>query len=293
MSLLDRTPGPLQEVELQLEELEARVVPGCRLWLREWAGSSVRGCLAEIEEFRSSDTYGIRKARVTKVIERLVSRFATLKERLDDMDREQFGPLQDKLRARSYHRADFEADLAALAPYERDAFTLKLLGIDWHPDRTTERPRDQVYYEASSVAATLDVLDQVQPGDVLYDLGCGLGIVLLLAAWLTDAASIRGVEYEPAYVETARERAAYFGFDRVDVVCADAQTVDYRDGTIFYFFHPFGGETLAKVLESLRQISLQRKLRICARGACRHYFLDEPWMTLVRELPSGVRIFET
>ena len=293
MSLLDRTPAPLQEVELQLEELEARVIPGCRLWLREWAGASVRGCLQEIEEFRSSDVYGLRSARGAAIIDRLIGRFATLRARLDEMDSAQFGPLQSRLQERTYRREDFAEDLAALAPFERDAFTLKLLGIDWHPDRTTERPRDQVYYEASSVSATLDVLDEVREGDVLYDLGCGLGIVLLLAAWFTDAASIRGVEYEPAYVDAARERAEYFGFDRVDVVCADAQAVDYFDGTIFYFFHPFGGETLAKVLKKLRQIALQRKLRICARGACRHYFLDEPWMTLVRERPSGVRVFET
>lgn len=80
----------------------------------------------------------------------------------------------------------------------------------------------------------------VGPGDLIYDLGCGDGRLLVAAA--ARGARAFGVEYDERYVVKAKERARSAGVtELVEVVHGDACEVDLEPATkIFVYLVPAG-----------------------------------------------------
>lgn len=280
LGVRDANNVPLDELEAQCDELDRKVTPGARLWTREWAATSARGGLGSLS------AYDAGRPRVVA----LQRRFAAVIADLQRFDEVEFSSTQDELRRGEYTPARFRADLEATAPYERDVFARKLFGIDWPPPRETERGQEMVYYEASSIEAVLEVVDDLDEHDILFDLGCGLGLVVMVATWIAGVRAM-GVEYEPSYCRVARERIADFGLSRAAIIEGDAASADYSEGTVFYFFHPFEGATLDAVLGQLEAIASTRAIRIYARGACSAWFDEIPWMHRVATKPSGLGQF--
>ncbi len=117
---------------------------------------------------------------------------------------------------------------------------------------------------APFVASPLDVVERmltlaaVGPGDVVYDLGCGDGRVVILAAQKFGARGV-GIDIEPALVEKAIAGARQAGVaDRVSFRVQDAMTVDVSDATVVTLY------LLAASNARLRPI-LMRQLRPGAR----------------------------
>ncbi|MEZ4616402.1 MAG: class I SAM-dependent methyltransferase [Caldilineaceae bacterium] len=104
-----------------------------------------------------------------------------------------------------------------------------------------------------------------QPADCFYDLGSGLGQVVMLVQLLTGMAA-RGVEYDPAFVDFARRQAAILDLPAVRFVNADARIADYSDGTIFFLFTPFRGAMLRTVMTRLRDIAHDHPIRVGTFG---------------------------
>lgn len=91
---------------------------------------------------------------------------------------------------------------------------------------------------APFVGTPLDVVDRmlrlasVGPDDVVYDLGCGDGRVVIMAAQKFGARGV-GVDIDPALVERANANAAAAGVtSRVTFRVQDALTVDVSDATV-------------------------------------------------------------
>lgn len=138
---------------------------------------------------------------------------------------------------------------------------------------------DMVHCEETPARVLLDLVDHtpLTPADVFYDLGSGLGQVVLLVHLLTGVRA-KGVEIEPAFCTFAQQQAQSLGLSDVAFINSDARTADYRDGTVFFMFTPFRGQLLQTVLDRLQQEAQQRPIRLCTFGSCTPRVADQLWL---------------
>jgi SAM-dependent methyltransferase len=92
----------------------------------------------------------------------------------------------------------------------------------------------------------------LKPADTVYDLGCGTGRPLCMIARCNVAHCV-GVEIDSGLAAIARRNSAGLVGRRceISIVEADAATLDYRDGTVFWLYNPFGPRTMAAVLDRI------------------------------------------
>lgn len=90
------------------------------------------------------------------------------------------------------------------------------------------------------------------PSDVVYDLGCGMGRMLCLAAQYPVVRCV-GIEVMPQLCEIARSNASNLRWRRsaIDIICSDCATADLADGTVYLMFNPFGAATMRAVLANI------------------------------------------
>lgn len=103
-------------------------------------------------------------------------------------------------------------------------------------DRPAREP--DVPYEPSSAAAidAMIALGQPGPNDVVYDLGCGDGRVVIEAVRRSGARGV-GVELDPKLVRLAAENAARAGVaERVSFRTEDLFASDIRQATVVMLF---------------------------------------------------------
>ncbi len=101
------------------------------------------------------------------------------------------------------------------------------------------------------------------PEDVVVDIGCGMGRLLCLYA-RKDVRKCLGIECDERLASAARDNAARLRGRRapLEIRTQDATLADYSEGTIFWFFNPFGPQTLRVVLERIRKTVDARPRRI-------------------------------
>lgn len=138
---------------------------------------------------------------------------------------------------------------------------------------------EMVHCEETPARVLLDLIDQcaLGPDDVFYDLGSGLGQVVLLIHLLTGAKA-KGVEIEPTFCHFAQEQAAALGLTGVEFVNSDARAADYQDGTVFFLFTPFRGQLLRAVLTRLEAAAQGRSIRVCTFGSCTPRVAEAGWL---------------
>mmetsp|Transcript_65064 Transcript_65064/g.153081 ORF Transcript_65064/g.153081 Transcript_65064/m.153081 type:complete len:399 (+) Transcript_65064:51-1247(+) len=92
---------------------------------------------------------------------------------------------------------------------------------------------------ACAIAQALEAL-HVQAGDLVYDLGCGDGRLLLGAA--RRGAKAVGIEYDARFAQKAQRAAQEAGLEElVTVICADALSTNLKPATkIFVYLVPDG-----------------------------------------------------
>src|SRR5438093_966038 len=77
----------------------------------------------------------------------------------------------------------------------------------------------------------------VQPDDVIVDVGAGKGRAINWLVRAHPSNRIVGIELDPEIcAETAKRLAR---FDQVEILCGDALELLPADGTLFYLFNPF------------------------------------------------------
>jgi predicted RNA methylase len=91
------------------------------------------------------------------------------------------------------------------------------------------------------------------PDDVIFDIGCGMGRFLCLAARKRIRKCV-GVELNSQLCEAAEENAKRLRGRRapIEIRCADAAATDLNGGTIYYMYNPFGCDTMSEVLANIR-----------------------------------------
>lgn len=162
-----------------------------------------------------------------------------------------------------------------------DALVQGLIHAEQAPEPLQTLDRDMVHYEPTPARAILDLVDQVPltPDDVFYDLGAGLGHVMILVHLLTGVVA-RGVEIEATYSRHAQGCAEALGLSKVHALHGDARDVDYTDGTVFFMYTPFTGAVLEAVLATLAGQARSRPITVCTHGACTFDVAQQPWLQL-------------
>lgn len=160
-----------------------------------------------------------------------------------------------------------------------DLFVNGLLRVREVPAETRASEPEMVAYQQTPARIIFELVERAQlaDGDVLFDLGSGLGHVPILVNLLSGAAA-RGIEFEPAYCDAARACAADLNLSRVVFVNADARAADYAEGTVFFLYTPFTGGMLDDVLAKLRAAAHTRPIRICTYGPCTSHVARQPWL---------------
>jgi SAM-dependent methyltransferase len=174
------------------------------------------------------------------------------------------------------HPPDLLAWLASLPAGARDAAVEGRLGIGPPLPSSHSPGEDLIGYQPSGVASIVRALREVPvlAGDVVVDLGSGLGKVVLLARLLSGATA-RGIEVQAALVERAREAAQRLAVD-VEFTAGDAREADLDDGSVFFLYTPFVGPVLAAVLARLHALARRRAIVVCALGI--GLDRDAPWL---------------
>jgi SAM-dependent methyltransferase len=105
----------------------------------------------------------------------------------------------------------------------------------------------------------------IPPGKILVDLGCGKGIVLMVASEF-GFREIRGIEISPVLCDIALRNCSIYKEKtktQTDITIVMSDVIDYGlndDEDVFYLFNPFDEYVLWKVLENI-MASLQRRNR--------------------------------
>jgi SAM-dependent methyltransferase len=138
---------------------------------------------------------------------------------------------------------------------------------------------DMLHYEPTPARVVLDLVDHAGwgPEDVFYDIGSGLGRVVILIHLLTGCRA-KGVEINSALCDQARQAAQRLNLTGVEFIRADAREVDCGKGTIFFFFTPFKASVWRAVLDRLRLKSRSQTVKLGTFGPCTLEAAQEPWL---------------
>jgi len=180
-----------------------------------------------------------------------------------------------ELKSGALRGAELLARLVAVPAAERDVWTDELLGLGEPPPDLADLPRGAVPYLPTGVDEILTMVREVplRPDDQLVDLGSGMGRVVILAHLLSGARAC-GVEIQKPLVDCARACSAALALTGVSFVHKNAAETEL-DGSIFFFYSPFNGETLRRVVRRLADVARRRPIVVCAVGL---EFPDEHWL---------------
>ena len=141
------------------------------------------------------------------------------------------------------------------------------LGINSRGISKTLTDSDSHNYATISYLEIMPILRSLslKSSDVFVDLGCGKGRVLCCASRF-KVQEIIGVEINKALCDIAERNARKLRGkkSRIKIINVSAEDFDYRRGTVYYLFNPFGVSALSSVLTKMEQsVRLHpRKIRI-------------------------------
>jgi precorrin-6B methylase 2 len=136
-----------------------------------------------------------------------------------------------------------------------DAYWERRFGVSTETPAPSVDPDSRVY-ATLPYDAIFHILHRlhITSSDVLVEIGCGKGRVLL-AAMQFPLREVVGVELSSELASEGRRNVAKQAraTPRVEVLTLPAQEFDFRRGTLFYFFNPFGADTLRSVLSAMER----------------------------------------
>ena len=203
-------------------------------------------------------------------------------EAMEAIDRELFDHLRERIRVGEGRQALSPWIGGEALPGQHydalDALFAGVLAIDEPEDNPSPRP-EMVFYQPTPARHIVDGIRRasIGEGDVVLDLGSGLGHVPMLVHVLTGART-RGVELEPAYVDSATRAALALALAEVTFVAGDARDAELSGVDVFYLFTPFLGRVLRDVLRRIEIEAASRPLRVVVLGPCARTFARMPWL---------------
>ncbi|MET0255067.1 MAG: methyltransferase domain-containing protein, partial [Luteibacter sp.] len=160
-----------------------------------------------------------------------------------------------------------------------DTLLAGVLALDEPLAEAGPLPAEMVFYQPTPARHIVDGITRgaIGPGDVVLDLGSGLGHVPLLAHILTGA-RCHGVERDASYVNVATRAATGLGLSGVTFTEGDARDAGFDGVDVFYLFTPFIGSVLRDVVAKIAAVAATRPVRIVALGPCTRTFARQPWL---------------
>ncbi|MGQ9514453.1 MAG: SAM-dependent methyltransferase [Thermoproteota archaeon] len=161
-----------------------------------------------------------------------------------------------------------------------------ILQQQWEEDidrirRARVEPRFASPYVSTPMSIVREMLDlaEVGEGDVLYDLGCGDGRLILTAAVEYGAKCI-GIEIRRDLVEKALADIERAGVqDRVKIILGDMFEQDLREATVVSLY-------LLSIVNAHLRPKLEAELRKGTRVVCHDYDIDG-WEPLIVKKVGG------
>lgn len=166
-----------------------------------------------------------------------------------------------------------------VGPDALDALLDGILILDRYPRLTAPPTSNIIPYDPTPARAILDVVDNadLKADDVFYDLGAGLGRVVIMTH-LVSGVKAKGIEISPLHYQRACDYAGRLKLSGVEFINADVRDIEYTDGTVFFMYTPFTGEIFETMLDKLRQEADARSIRICTYGPCTAWVAEQPWL---------------
>jgi SAM-dependent methyltransferase len=160
-----------------------------------------------------------------------------------------------------------------------DIFINRLFFFEAIPQQTKDPEPEMVYYQKTPARIVLDLIEAARfsGDDVFVDIGSGMGQVAFLVHLLAGIVT-KGIEFDPAFCDYARECAADLHLSHVTFTNRDARQADYSEGTVFFMFTPFKGAMLQEVLELLKRESMGRRIKIITYGPCTAEVAGQSWL---------------
>ncbi|MGO4292116.1 hypothetical protein [Chitinophaga sp. RAB17] len=240
----------------------------------------------QIDEFLQESSSPDKLLQLRQRAEELVSA-------LEATDRKLFQRIQSAIRLKGCTGMAFKKLIKQYVDFNiADAGSLEEVGYDnldvfinglslfeTMPEQTKDLEPEMVYYQKTPARIIFELVEKsdFRKDDVFFDIGAGLGQVAILVNLLAGITA-KGLEFEPAFCDYARDCAAALDLSDVTFINVDARQADYSEGTVFFMFTPFKGEILDTVLDMLRRESLQRKIKIITYGPCTARVAAQSWL---------------
>ena len=157
------------------------------------------------------------------------------------------------------------------------------------PGQTLDLEPEMVYFQKTPARIIFELAEKVQlnKADVFYDLGSGLGQVVMLVNLLTGTIA-KGVEFEPMFCDYAKHCAQELNLFDARFINDDARQADYSNGTVFFMFTPFTGTIMQDVLERLKQESLTREIKVITYGPCTPTVAQQTWLNCPEPMHNNI-----
>jgi SAM-dependent methyltransferase len=144
---------------------------------------------------------------------------------------------------------------------------------------------DAVEYQVVDYSLLRRYMDplEIGPGDVLIDIGCGMGRVLCIFARKRLRKCV-GIEFsaELARIAEMNARSLRARHAPIEIRIGDAVEADYSEGTIFWIYNPFGEQTMNMVLSRIGESlsTTPRRIQIVyVNPVCEAVFRQFSWLT--------------
>ena len=213
-----------------------------------------------------------------------------VKLELEQINKSLFAQLRKKIQAGAFTTAAFKEMIGeylqqtdcpgeAIGYDHLDVFLNELLSDQPVPEAMLNRMPGMVFYQKTPARIIADMAERAafKPNDVFFDLGSGLGQVVILMHLLTGVTA-RGVEYEPAYWRYAATSSSHLNLAGVQFENLDARQADYSQGTVFFMYTPFEGCMLQEMLTILQEEAKKRAIRIFTYGPCTFMVAQQNWL---------------
>ncbi|MBK9729824.1 MAG: hypothetical protein IPO83_00770 [Chitinophagaceae bacterium] len=233
------------------------------------------------------------KEKLKNELNRLQLRANKLKAALEEIDIHLFQQLREQIRTAAHKTFCFSkilqkylgafndgVDESYNIGYDNlDSFINGLLSYKAIPEQKKMEETEMVFYQKTParIIFTMSESANIKSDDVFFDIGSGLGQVVLLMN-LMSGVTAKGIEYEPAFCDYANEVVSELNLSHVEFINADAREVDYSQGTIFFMYTPFEGKMMEDMLELLQKQSRKRVIRIFTYGPCSIRVAGQNWL---------------
>jgi SAM-dependent methyltransferase len=135
-------------------------------------------------------------------------------------------------------------------------------------------------------------------GDVFVDLGSGLGRAVFAASLMGARRSI-GIEVVPDLCAKAVDNFKHSSLRgmNIEFICDDALNYRHHETSILFMFHPFGENTMRRVLHDINEARRERpapELRIIYMNPVFDFVLEQTgWLERFKTMPPPHRSFST